>query len=1439
MPFQRRMAMPTSSSPGASQPGMIRTYDTSGNAVSYYKLYSWDNMATSSFTPANDIAPSGWDAQKGIYTDLNEPVTTKAGTAVYPILDGNNLKNALKDIYGNTVAGESYDSNGDGIADVEGFSISSSSIPTQTGSNPNPVPMPVKWLYVLQDGTTVAAQSAGNGSVTAAKVPGANSTNKKIIGRIAFWTDDETSKVNINTASEGNFWDIPLADGRGERNFATNIPVEGEYQRIPGHPATVCLSSVFGKRFIPNVYAAPRQTTLDPFNPTDMTSLQNLFGLTPRMEWGGSAFGTQPNPLTPESSSSPAFLNYNSATGYTPPASPPALGTKANRLYSTIDELTFSPTRGANPPSLTSSLLTPADLNQAQFFITANSRAPEVTLFNTPRISIWPITWPYNKTLVQSKNVIINSQPISGNTYYTSTSPPMLMPEEKLLAFCGTVNGYQYYFQRQNAYDPSADYSTITRNQSLFNYLDNMTTQAIPGFGGNFSTKYGSDRPQILTEIFDYIRSGPDLNNVVAGKTGISQYGAESNYNFSSIGNEYLEFATSNSSVDSGGSVVPITITRNGVTTKGAGRYATINQVALVFYAADRTEPQPGLPNSGAANSSNTNQWVFINPVTGTANSMVAGQTITGSQTTKLGMLLLMNVTNTMTGYITNNPFFIAKITGGSFSAVGTQSGIGGSFNFPSSAGGQTLCDIRSNDGAYMSARDTFMGSAWTTSCPFDFSSSKIAQSKSFTKPAAYDYRCYPFYGDPISVSPQDIQFTFTGSQAVTLEIYPVDPASASHQALGTTPVQTITLDFSQLSGVYPMPIAPRYNLNAATGDNTDSPAAATTAAAAAGVTLPAWETYKGSGYYYSTNNASPNPYEISPSVSTWLDPISGSSPVAPWNGPWDMRNLQARAQVTDSAFTGSNLPGGGYFNTKDTSCTGAAVPLVCEGYNSTGTTTWCADTVISLSLNPAIGAQSPGGDLRLLSLTANVPSSWFVPHYAVNSLIGKSMPGKGAHSLSVSQNKPTCGYRAYENMFGYPTGAYSVDLTTSAWNGPTAWSGQVTDPTTAASLGLSPAAPILGDFCNGYGNFDDGAVIPKPDDTTLTFCADQMQHGYFDMPYFGADSLLSGTQPYFSPGRQLSGPIIFGCLPTGVQSGVPWRTLAFNPNPANAATHLGLQSPKDHLLLDLFWMPVAEPYAISEPLSTAGKINMNYQIEPFTYINRQTALYAAMKSDRVTVIPAAAGSVYKSPDKNCGASSTSTNVNMGGFRFPVDIAQTLKAFDTNFASGRLFVSPSEICTIFLVPKAYPHYTPSNITLPTDTASTKAWWASADTVTPGSLASSGLPVLTGANARQQPYGHLYSLLTTKSNTYRVHVRVQVLAKSIATDPTIFDENSGDTVVGEYRGAAILERYVNPNDTTLPDFAGGTGGSAFTTAGSNTLDGFYHFRIINSKVFAPQ
>src|SRR5690606_19158004 len=73
-----------------------------------------------------------------------------------------------------------------------------------SGAQTNRVPMPVQWMYILADGK-LAAMTPGTTTIPDA------TTGNPIVGRVAFWTDDETSKVNINTASEGTFWDRPLA----------------------------------------------------------------------------------------------------------------------------------------------------------------------------------------------------------------------------------------------------------------------------------------------------------------------------------------------------------------------------------------------------------------------------------------------------------------------------------------------------------------------------------------------------------------------------------------------------------------------------------------------------------------------------------------------------------------------------------------------------------------------------------------------------------------------------------------------------------------------------------------------------------------------------------------------------------------------------------------------------------------------------------------------------------------------------------------------------------------------------------------------------------------------------------------------------------------------------------------------------------------------------
>ena len=106
--------------------------------------------------------------------------------------------------------------------------------------------------------------------------------------------------------------------------------------------------------------------------------------------------------------------------------------------------------------------------------------------------------------------------------------------------------------------------------------------------------------------------------------------------------------------------------------------------------------------------------------------------------------------------------------------------------------------------------------------------------------------------------------------------------------------------------------------------------------------------------------------------------------------------------------------------------------------------------------------------------------------------------------------------------------------------------------------------------------------------------------------------------------------------------------------------------------------------------------------------------------------------------------------------------------------------------------------------------------------------------LTGDNSRERPYSDLYAKLTTRSNTFRVHMRAQVIKKARSSSAVTF-EPAKDQVLSEYRGSTLFERYIDPNDTTntLPDYA--DGGSPFAKP---SLDSFYRFRVVENKRFSP-
>jgi len=241
--------------------------------------------------------------------------------------------------------------------------------------------------------------------------------------------------------------------------------------------------------------------------------------------------------------------------------------------------------------------------------------------------------------------------------------------------------------------------------------------------------------------------------------------------------------------------------------------------------------------------------------------------------------------------------------------------------------------------------------------------------------------------------------------------------------------------------------------------------------------------------------------------------------------------------------------------------------------------------------------------------------------------------------------------------------------------------------------------------------------------------------------------------------------------------------------------------------------MPIVEPYAISEPFSTAGKVNMNYQIVPFTYLTRDSAVRAVLKSTRIMAIPTSIAPTYKE--------NQNSNPSVPDCRYTIDPDEqsgTLKGFEQRFNAGDIFRSASEICDIYLVPKQK-----VDGTLPAGSPtydSMDSWWKTYQ--------------LTGDNVREGPYGQIYPRLTTKSNTFTVHVKTQLLKKGAKTPVDEFVEGR-DQVTGEYRGSFVVQRYLDPNADTLVKADGKTPADE---KDADAMVGPYKMRVLSSKRFAP-
>ena len=612
----------------ASQPGAIRVFSgkqsnnkvgmppengyqyeyKSGSDDWVYKLYSSEKMRVK----GDDFQPDKAGMKEEIevikkwatasdtkkFVDLNDPVLSPVNTGDkqyfeprYPIIDP---RAAFKFDEAVPAAGAP------GI--VEGFAattknlLSDAKVVTAAGQRVPSLPMPAQWLYVLRDGSILGPEAI-------AKLGVAVETNP-IVGRTAFWVDDESSKVNLNTASEGTYWDTPVVSTEQDSGNVSSLgavtsstlslglaaaqPAKGEYQRYGGHPATTCLSPVLGWLW-PKVSLSsspPASGPLATGNPDYLAFKNAMYKISPytpshdpknNFSDGGS-LGASDNPddtrpdgkgtkFVTDPSSNQKLLKLNVVTKH---------------LYANVDEFIFQPDRntgGASGKGLANDKVTPQALEKVRFFLTANSRAPELNVFNRPRVTFWPVSLRGPKDPPNS-------------TRRTNF--------DNLFTFTSTIGGKPFNFVRAYARDSLTDIN-LKENRAMFEYLQWLTgdnNKSIPGFGSKFSDKYFfknkdglTERNQILALIYDYMRS-VNLVDTGTGKIGINRFISYTPF----FGQGQAGYGgVVERSYDWSGQVTPAETGPGnplGVGLHGLGRFITLSEAALVFTRAGDLTPK-------------------------------------------------------------------------------------------------------------------------------------------------------------------------------------------------------------------------------------------------------------------------------------------------------------------------------------------------------------------------------------------------------------------------------------------------------------------------------------------------------------------------------------------------------------------------------------------------------------------------------------------------------------------------------------------------------------------------------------------------------------------------------------------------------------------------------------------------------------------------------
>ncbi len=1231
-----------------SQPGAIRTFaKNSGVPSAVYKLYSAPEMrvpAASLTTPSaanleSDVPPD-WNSLPASFADLNAPSIRAAGTIAFPIVD----PRALDTAGGSTPEGFSFSaSHAAGGGQVPG--VISSGDPSELR-----LPMPVAWIYILADGSLGTLDASSIFAPFVGQRPA--SAQNPIVGRIAFWTDDESAKVNINTASEAIFWDTPRAATPEDIAYAKAPPTKNEVQRFGGHPATTCLSSVL----LPGVRP-------DPADAEDADLLREIYSMVPRVSASGGILGGG-GPVTFDD----------------------------DRLYPTIDEFLLDPDHVEQPFFAED----PERLHRLRFFLTANSRSPEITASGAPRVCLWPIFWD------------------DRDTHRTSF--------DRLAAFCSTLGGRVYHFRRSGALTNIGEYNTFYQDQrsnaDLFRYIVNFANKTAQGYPLSMAAKY--DPPGTH-------KTDGRLHNIASGIISFLEFIRQTNLHDTTI-------------AASGNPVVPYAGGWNN-RTWGTEIYGQVTNIAMNH-----------LPSHMHTNLKGNTSEIVTN---GLGREFLASE---------VGLAFALAAEHRPDGSKFNGPLVdILELPVG-FKAI-QCSPIFEGFN---PAQGYAMCAPSSS--ARIQRLDSLrLKSTAGTHFPQGKIDPATSVRANLSRQASPEY-----YWGTLTPSTPWLRNKAPGD-STTESIY---SAADWWVGWGGSGGRYIYLDTNSTN----------WSISRPTNGDVDDP-------------TRKYPTVYSRGFF------------IVPSADTELTLSTTNSKKELYFEIGNQRDGDFASHVTRFLLPDTVIP--------VPEEPASLEPTFGLRYKKAVTTKFTEPEVIDE--NDVVRTWiSRHGDHRLTYVRereeGSVPSSqfMFVPHPdwdpANPTTAEAAKSKKQIHSFTLPGGTPEPGATFKRGLVRGVS--YPQDITPDFTIDPD------TDPKFSQNRPAFPGGPYpyaldpteTRDWDTGTGIAPDGAYWNKIDDV-----AKQWQGTI--PPYFAKHIWDGSSKNAFdettAPNQQIPSAAIFGSINSAAFSGLQWTTYLFRPD-ITPGGHLGapdnsiikknaIGAPPDHAILDWFWMPVVQPYAVSEPFSTAGKINMNFRTAPFSYIRRATGLHAVLKSERLLAIPTSAGPTYKSYPAAAANS---------GWRQPIDAAKTLIQWDEKFDSGQFFKSPSEVCELFLVPENKPISATDATTL---RSSMKTFWDAHK--------------LTGDNVLERPYANIYPRLTTRSNSYRVHFLVQTLQKARSTDPASFDPER-DLVTGESQGDALLERSVDPNDPALLtddyDFIG--------NSAALPLDNLYTYRVRHIRPF---